>query len=199
MNAQAIVSKIEQDARDTAGQLRADAQAKAEALKAASREKINAMHQTMLSQAGKDSESLEQRLLRMAELDDRKDLLGMKRALIDEAFAMAGEKLKNAPAEKKRSFFLQTVVDYANGNETLIIGAKDTDWFDEGFVSDANAALSKAGKKAALTLAPEQRADSAGVILVSGGAEIKCTFAALLDEVRVGMEQQVAETLFGKA
>ena len=107
MNAQAIVSKIEQDARDTAGQLRADAQAKAEALKAASREKINAMHQTMLSQAGKDSESLEQRLLRMAELDDRKDLLGMKRTLIDEAFAMAGEKLKNAPAGEE-TFFLLT-------------------------------------------------------------------------------------------
>lgn len=199
MNAQAIVSKIEQDAKQAAEQARSDAKAKADALKAASREKIEAMHQTMLAQAQQDSAALEQRLLRMAELDDRKELLGMKRALIDEAFTMAGQKLSAVSAAEKRTFFLKAVTRYASGTETLVIGAKDAHWFDDRFVADANAALTTEGKEGKLQLSKERRTDCEGVILLSGGAEINCTFEALLEEAHTGLEQQAAETLFGKA
>ena len=40
---------------------------------------------------------------------------------------------------------------------------------------------------------PEVRA-----VLITGGAEIRCTFSALLEEARTNMEQAVATDLFGK-
>jgi len=198
MNAQAILEKIQEDAKTAAGRTLDDAQKMAEELKAASREKIEGMHRAMLSQAERDAAALEQRTLRMAELDARKELLGKKRALIDEAFALAGEKLAAASAGEKRAFFLKEIARCAAGNETLTVGAQSAEWFDDGFLADANAALEKAGKPGRLTLAEERRADCAGVILAANGAEVRCTFDALLEEARAGMEQDVAAELFGQ-
>jgi hypothetical protein len=196
MNAEAILNKIEEDARQTAEQTLADAKAKAEGMKTASREKIEGMHKTMLSQAEKDGEALTQRLLRMAELDDRKELLGKKRALMDEAFALAGQKMLAAPDADKRAFFLRQIVKLAAGSETLAVGADGAGWFDEGFTAQANAALASAGKPGNLTLDPQMRAGCAGVILTANGAETRCTFDALLDEARSALEQQAAAGVF---
>ncbi len=198
MNAQAILVKIEEDARESAVQTLAEAGKKADALKAASREKLEGMHRTMLAQAERDAEALEQRALRMAELDDRKELLGKKRALIDETFLAAGQLMVSAPAAKKRAFFLAQIALAAAGRETLVVGADSADWFDDGFLADANAALQKAGKPGELTLAAQRRAGCAGVILEANGAENRCTFDALLEEARAGLEQTVAAELFSE-
>ncbi len=197
MNAEAILDKIEQDALATAAQTLDDAQKKVDSLKAASREKIGEMHRSMLSQAELDGDALAQRLRRMAELNDRKDLLGKKRALIDEAFALAAQKLADAPATQKRSFFTRQIAKYAAGNETLVIGANGADWFDGAFLAEVNAALQKAGKPGTLTFAPEKREGCIGVIISQSGAEIRCTFDALLEEMRAELEQKTAATLFG--
>ena len=198
MNAQAILSKIEEDANLTADKLLSDAQAKATELKAASRAKIETMHQAMLAQAERDSKEQEERLLRMNALDERKTLLGKKREMIDEAFALAGEQLAKAPAAEKRAFFLRQTVACAHGDETLIPGADASDWLDDAFVTEANAALTAAGKPGKLTLGEERRAGCTGVILATRGSEIRCTFDAYMEEARAELEQQVAEILFGE-
>jgi V/A-type H+/Na+-transporting ATPase subunit E len=199
MNAQAILNKIEENARDTAQNTVAQAQAKAEELKNASRVKIEEMHRTLLSQAERDGEALEQRMLRMAELDERKELLAKKRALMDEAFALAGARLSAVPASEKRAFFLKKLLAVASDGETLVIGAKNAEWFDERFFAEANEALKKAGKTDGLTLAAEKREGCEGFTLCKGGVELRCTFDALLDEARSLQEQQMVEDLFGKA
>lgn len=199
MNAQAILDQIREDARAQGEKILADAQAKASETKAASREKIEAMHQSMISQAEKESAEMEQRMLRMAELDERKELLQKKRGLMDEAFALASQKLRAMPKTDKRAFFLGQVEKAAQGNETLRVGAEGADWFDGGFVAEANQSLEKQGKPAGL------RVDSAGavpgatgVVLAAQGMEVHCTFEALLDTMRAELETQVANALFGK-
>ena len=198
MNAEAILIKIEEDAKEAAARITGEARAKAEALKAASREKIEGMHKAALSQAERDAAEMEQRMLRMAELDDRKTLLGKKRALMDEAFVKAGELLLAAPAAERRAFFLGRIAACAGGAETLSVGALGADWFDGTFVADANAALTAAGKPAGLTLAAQRRPDCSGVVLTQSGAEIRCTLDVFLEEARAEMEQQVAAELFGE-
>lgn len=198
MNAQAILNLIEADARETAQKTLADAQTKAEEMKTASRAKIEGMHKELLSQAQTEGDALEQRMLRMAELEERKELLAKKRALMDEAFEMAGQKLSAASNTEKRAFFLRQLLTFATGSEQLAIGGENAGWFDDRFLSDANAALLKAGKSAGLTLAPEKRSGCEGFLLITGGAEIRCTFSALLEEARTNMEQAVATDLFGK-
>ena len=196
MNAQSILSKIEEDANLTADKLLSDAQVKSTELKAASREKIEAMHKAMLAQAERESKELEQRMIRMHELDERKALLGKKRELIDEAFALAKDQLAKSPAAQRRAFFLKQAVACACGNETLILGAEASDWFDDAFVADVNAALVAVGKPGELTLGSERRPGCTGVILATRGSEIHCTFDANMEEARAELEHQVAELLF---
>ena len=198
MNAEAILVKIEEDAKLSAERILSDAQARAEAMKHASRDKIEDMHKAALNKAAEDSAELEQRMLRMAGLDERKELLAKKRQLIDEAFAMAANLLKQAPASQKRAFFLSQTVQNASGHETVALGDASTDWFDEAFLPEANRALEAAGKPGGLTLASQRVTGCEGAVLKARGAETHCTFEAILTELRPQLEQSVAALLFGE-
>ena len=195
MNAQAILDQIGQDAQEAARRIAEEAQAKAVQLKAASRSKIESLHAAMLAQAQRDSDELEQRMLRMAELDSRKALLAKKRALIDEAFARAGELLGGMSVSEKRAFFIRQVARYATGNEALLV-SENAPWFDTTFLAEAIAALAKAAKPANLTLTDGRVAGDEGVTLRHGGAETRLTLGVLLIEARALLEQQVAAELF---
>ncbi len=197
MNAQAILEQIREDAKATAATAVAQAQEKAAEIRNASRQKIEAMRDEMVSVAEKESAELEQRLLRMAELDDRKELLGKKRELMDEAFSLALSKLTAMPAADKRAFFLQQVTAAAQGTQKLIIGANNADWFDAAFLEEANKALAETQKDATLGLSEERRNGCTGVILASEGAETHCTFETLLDAKRSDLETVIAAQLFG--
>ena len=199
MNAQAILIKIEEDAKETAARVASDAQARAEEWKTASLEKIEGMYQAMLAQATREGDEMEQRMLRMAELDARKALLQKKRMLIDEAFTRAAARLSEMPASDLRAYFLRQTVRYAAGNETVMAGDTRAEWYDEAFVAEANQQLVTAGKQGMLKSSQERYPGCAGVVLAAGGAEIHCTLNAALDEARADLEQQVAATLFSQA
>jgi vacuolar-type H+-ATPase subunit E/Vma4 len=195
MNAQAILDKIGQDAQEAALRMAGEATAKVAVLKSASRAKIESMHAATVAQAQRDSVELEQRTLRMAELEQRKAMLAQKRSLIDEAFARAGALMADMPPPEKRAFFVREVVRYARGGEVLAVSL-NAPWFDEAFLADVNAAMAALKKPADLTLAPERPQVDEGVILRQGGAEVHCTFAVLLNDARAQWEQQVAADLF---
>jgi len=195
MDAQAILEKIEQDAKEAAQKVQSDAQAKVKLMKLEAQSQIEAQEKTMLRQAEQDSVQMEERMQRMADLDDRKAMLQLKREVIDSAFQKAMEKLEATKPADRRAFYLAQVAKFAGGEETLIAGA-DTAWFDDGFLADANKALIKAGKPGKLQLQKERRKGCAGVVLSQNGAEVCITFDTLLDEARAELEQAAAHTLF---
>lgn len=196
MNAQAILDKIAQDAQESAERLGSEASAKAAALKAESRSKIEAQHAATLAQAQRDSNELEQRMLRMEELEERKALLAAKRALLQDAFSRAGALLAAMPTAEKRAFFIREAARFASGNEALAV-SENAPWFDNAFLSDVNNALAAQGKPAKLTLGGECSGTDEGLILRHSGAEIRCTLRVLLEEARAKLEQEAAEALFG--
>lgn len=195
MNAQPILDKIAQDAQDAAVRIDSEAREKVAQAKAASRAKIEAQQAATLAQAQRDSDELEQRALRMAELEERKTLLFKKRALIDDVFACARTLLEAMPMTEKRAFFIRQIVRFAAGNETIAI-SENAPWFDAAFLSDANDALVAQGKPGGLTLSQDRTDADEGVTLRHGGAEIRCTLSVLMDEARATLEQQAAEDLF---
>ena len=196
MDAQAILTKIEQDAVEAAKRIEADAGEKARVMKLESDAKVETLEKTMLAHAEQDCEQMEERMRRMADLDDRKQMLRQKREVISEAFQMAMEKLGQTKPADRRAFFLRQVAECAGGEETLIVGADDAAWFDDGFLDDANKALIKAGKPGKLKLEAKRRKDCAGAVLSQNGAEIRIAFDTLMDEARAELEQVAARTLF---
>jgi ribosomal protein L11 methylase PrmA len=196
MDAQAILTKIEQDAREAAEKVLSDAREKTRMMKLEAQAKMEAQQKTMLRQAEQDCVQMEERMLRMADLEDRKQLLKQKRDVIDQAFQKAKEALEQTEPARRRAFFLAQAVRFATGTETLIIGMDHADWFDESFLADANAALQASGKPGNLQLSTQRRKGCAGLILALNGAEVRITFEALVEEARTELEQSAAQTLF---
>jgi len=196
MDAQAILTKIEQDAKESAKRIQAEAEERAKTLKLEAQSRMEMQEKTMLAQAEEECARMEERMQRMADLDNRKVLLAGKRTVIDEVFAKAKEKLLATTAADRRTFYLRQVAACAGGEEALIVGADDADWFDNGFVADANKALEKAGKPGKLQAAQDRREGCTGVVLSQNGAEILITFDAILEEARAALEQEAAQILF---
>jgi vacuolar-type H+-ATPase subunit E/Vma4 len=198
MDAQAILTKIEQDAKDAAAKIQSDVEDKVKTLQLGSQANIEMMEKTMLAQAERDSEQMEERMKRMSDLDNRKALLAQKHEVINEAFKNAKDKLLATKPADRRAFYLRQAVACADGKETLIVGEQDAAWFDDSFLADVNKALKAAGKPGELTLMDERRKGCGGIILSQNGAEISITFDSLLDEARADLEQEAAQILFSE-
>lgn len=196
MNAQAILDKILQDAKESASATLRDADDRAKEMEAAADKRIAAARAKTEAQARQDAEAATARMQRMAELDERKLLLADKRRMMDRAFELALAKMKAMPAKQARAFLLDALTELAEGGETLIVGADNDGWMDGQFLQDANAALAAKGKTAALTLGSEKRKGVSGLILAKHDTEINCTYEAFLTSERLEMEAQVAQTLF---
>ena len=196
MNANAIQEKILSDARTSASDIMRDANEKAARLRDAAEKRMAAAHSRLMMQASEDAEAARLRMERMEELEERKRLLSDKRALIDEAFAQALDKLEAMPPQQARAFLMTEAAAVADGDETVILGSKNPGWFDDKFLADLNTLLQKQGKPGQLTLGNETRDGETGMILAKTGMEISCTFASLLDSRRLDMEADIAAILF---
>ena len=195
MNAQPILNRIEQDARQTAAAMLRDAQARADAVHRAAEEKIEAERERTLEQARRDALDMDDRMQRMARLDGRKALLAAKRQVLDEAFAGALDKLRAMPAPQARAFGLRLLLEAAHGDEQVVADEQSA-WCDEAFIQEATDLLSKAGRPARLTLAAQSRALGGGFALLRGGMEINCSFPAVVASQRAEMEAEIAALLF---
>lgn len=195
MNADAILKRIEQDARQAADAALSEARARADALQASCQTKLAQEDQAALERARKDALALDDRMQRMAELDARKALLREKRAVLDEAFTLALKKMQAMPAAKAKRYAMGVLLDAARGDETLIAD-KDSPWCDAAFVREANQALTAAGREGKLRLSEEKKALGGGFLLVRGGMEVNCSFEAAIAARRLELEAEVASLLF---
>lgn len=143
MNANAIQEKILSDARTSASDIMRDANEKAARLRDAAEKRMAAAHSRLMMQASEDAEAARLRMERMEELEERKRLLSDKRALIDEAFAQALDKLEAMPPQQARAFLMTEAAAVSDGDETVILGSKNPGWFDDKFLADLNTMLQK--------------------------------------------------------
>lgn len=195
MNAEGILKRINQDAREAAAAILQDAQRKADELRRASDERIDKSRTDALETARQEALALDDRMQRMAKLDARKDLLAAKRVALDEAFALAQKKLEMMPDTQARQFGLTMLLEAATGSETLVADESSA-WCDQAFVDAANAALKKDGRPGNISLSQSKRKLGGGFILERGGMEINCSYPAALTARRMDIEAEVASLLF---
>ncbi|MDR3051682.1 MAG: V-type ATP synthase subunit E [Oscillospiraceae bacterium] len=197
MNIDAILERIAKDARQHAAQTLSAAREKADQLGEQAQADIDRARAAALREAEDEAAALRDRMLRMAALDERKDALAAKRALLDEAFAGALVRLRAMPPEQATAFHLALLQETAQGDESLIVSQEDAPRFDAAFFDRANAALQDAGKRGHLHLSEKHRPTGGGFILERGGMEINCTYESVLRTRRPALEADVAAVLFG--
>lgn len=195
MTVEPIVSRILADARAQAEQLVESAKENAQQRSRLQQAELEQAHAKALEKAREEALLQRERMIRMALLEERKRDLAMKREVIQAAFEHALEQLQNLPVEQAQAF-IQHILMQARGDEQVVIAPSSEAVFTQAFLQQLNAALKKAGKPGTLTLSDQRREIGAGCILISGGVESNCTFAALLNQQRTALEGAVAAAVF---
>lgn len=217
--------------------IRADAQEEIDGLNEQTRQSVQEIFRKYETQGAQESEAIlargraaaDERLERLngaVELEKRKLELAAKQQLLDEAFALALDKLCAMP-EKECVDLLAGMAVRASGTsrEELIFSPQDRERIGKQVVAAANAKLvdkaapelpgslseSKVGalldkvvKNTAaivtgagqLTLSEQTRPIRGGFILSDGEVEVNCAFETLVRMQREQLERQVADLLF---
>lgn len=195
MNAQAITEKIIEEARATAADVLREAGEKIDRIRAEAEREAERKREAASSQADAQATQLRDRMLRMAELDQKKALLQVKREVIDEAFDDALARMRAMNDTQKKDFFERLLLAASEQGEQLVVGRADRALFDATYMARLNAALQKAGRPA-VELSDEV-GEGGGFVLRRGGLAVSCTFESVLEEQRPRLEAEVAAALFG--
>ncbi len=192
-----IIQRILDDANARAESIKADARDKAKAVENEAREKASRKEEQILDQAKKDAEEQKRRIIGVAQLEARKDLLAAKQEMIGKAFEAALEQLLNLDDRAYFSMIHDMLLEYVEtGTETVMFSAGDLERIPDNFWQEINQALVKQGKKGELKLSDEPRDIRGGFVLQAEGVEINCSFESLLEMKRDELEPEVAAVLF---
>jgi V/A-type H+/Na+-transporting ATPase subunit E len=136
-----------------------------------------------------------------ANLEGRKRILGQKEMILNEVFVEAKEKLLNLPVNEYLELLETLVVEYgATGDEIIMFSEDDASRLKsemKAWTKELNEKLKKKGLKGETTVSNETREIEGGLILSKGRTEINLSFEVLLSELRLSLEGEIMNILFG--
>ncbi len=189
-----IIDRISGDAQAEIDAVLAQAQAEATKITAAYEAQAQAESEDILSRGAKAAAEREERLFSMAQMEGRKAELGAKQEVIEEAFALALNKLQALPEEKYVALLAALAAKAsATGKETLIFSAADRDKVGKQVVK---AASELKGKDAKFVLGDETRPLNGGFVLSDGAVEVNCSFDTLVRLQKAEITGEVSRVLF---
>ena len=190
--ADALIGRILADAQAEADTALADADKEAERIALIAKDECFRMENETELKTKRLNDAAQEKSRTNAALDSRKYALKVKRALIDEAFALAAERMEQKSDAERSALIKALLIREAEGGETIIPAARD-EANVKSVLAEVNAALAQSNR-APLTIAPADI--TGGFILKAAGYEKNCSFAAVLREVRAAEESAVAGILF---
>ncbi len=192
-----IVRRILDDAGAKAETIKTEAAEKAEAVQAEASQKAARRQEHILKQAQKEAEEQKRRIIGVAQLEARKELLTAKQELISEAFRESLDQLVKLDDSSYLSIIRNMLLNLVEtGTETVFCSAADLKRIPDSFWKKVNKELADRGKKGELTLSKEPRDIRGGFILQAEGVELNCSFESLLAMKRDELEPEVAAVLF---
>ena len=188
-----LTQQIAADAQVEIDAILAEAKEKADAITADYAQRAEKAAAERLTKGTEAAAQREERLISMADMERRKDLLAAKQDMVGKAFDKALEQLCNLPDEECVAILTKlAVAASASGKEQLIFSQKDRKRVGKAVVLAANEAL----KDGNLTLSEQTRNMAGGFILSDGAIEVNCTFETLVRLQRGEMAGEVANVLF---
>lgn len=192
-----IIDKLQEEGRAEAEAILAKARAEAEAISARYARQAEQEKAAAEEKGRRAAAERQDRLIRAAEMESKKTILGAKQAILDKAFAQARETLLRLPEEEYIALLATLAAGSAgSGEEAVVLNRKDRAALGEKVVAEANRLRAQAGKTAALTLAEETENVDGGLLLRDRSSEVNCTFETLLRLSREDLAGQAASLLF---
>ncbi len=186
-----IIAHIEADAAAKAESILSNASRQCDAIKANYEEKASALYSEKIRDGVQACQDSEDGALRIARMEARKAVLGVKQEMVSKSFSLAQEEILSLPTDKYVAF-LAGLVKKADptGDEELILNEKDRASVGEALLKAVNAGGGK------ITLSEETRDIAGGVILRRGNVEANSSVELLVDLCRTELSSKLADVLF---
>jgi V/A-type H+-transporting ATPase subunit E len=161
MSIESLVDKIMSDTKRASSEIEKKATDEARACDEKTKEEIQRIEKAGREKAARLSQERKQRMISMAELEDRKNLLGVKQEVIEEAFSAAVEKVLSFDPEYYGDFLINLILQAdPQGTEEILVNETDRARLGNGWVGHLNQRLEQAGKKSEMAIGDSSRSCS---------------------------------------
>jgi V/A-type H+-transporting ATPase subunit E len=192
-----IIAKIAEEARKECDAVQAQAEFRAREIQDKVLRAARQEAERIALRADLDLEEIERRRALIAELEDKKNSLVVRRKAVDEAFALAEQKLARLSEEDWEKLLTRHILaGCETGEEELAAPPQDKEKYLAGLLDRLNKELTAQGKKGGLTLSGRPAGFSGGVLISGKNSDYDASFAALLQSVRAEYEKEIADLLF---
>ena len=192
----AILAKIEEDAKAVAAKTLEHAQERRNEIIADYDEKIKQQCAQILKETENQILGIQLRSVSQSGIEERNQNLQTRRFAMDAAFEKAMELICGISAEKKVAFYSQMIVESMNGDAELILNASEKAEIGEAVVAMVHKKFATAGNTSNLTLSSIVGPFRGGLKLKQGNIETNCTFEVLMSRAKDELEPDVARALF---
>lgn len=192
-----ITGRIQADAQAEIDRIQADARREAEKISAGYAARADRECAELLSRGEKSAQERGSRLVSAAEMESRKMTLAAKQEVLDQAFALALQKLLSLPQADYVALLARLAVSAAPaGQAQIILNPADREKLGAQVVAQANQLLSQAGSKAKLSLSEQTRPIQGGLLVSDGAVEVNCALETLVRLSRTEATGEVSRLLF---
>lgn len=197
MSADKIIEKILEKANEDVALIEQETAEKVQSSVAAIERRTELTLNALKNKEKADVEEVHRRSQLMTRLDSRKNILAVKRKVIDEVFDKARTALDTLDESRYEALVTKIVVNGSEiGTEKLQVPEKDMKRYGDGLLNKLNTALKEAGKIGELTLDETPASFKSGVMLIGEMSDVNGSFDVLIDDAREKYEREVAEMLF---
>ncbi len=188
-----LTQQINADAQAEIDEILAAAKAEADAVAADYAQRAEKAAADVIAKGTAAAQQREERLVSMAGMEGRKDLLSAKQEMVGKAFDLALEKLCTLSDDEYVAMLVKLALTAVNsGREQMIFSQKDRNRIGKAVVTAVNDALPNGN----LTLSEQTRPMRGGFILSDGDVEVNCAFETLVRLLRGEISGEVAKALF---
>lgn len=194
-----ITERIVNDAREKAASTISAAEAKCADIIEKSKKRADKNVQSMVDGAKAEGRELIKRKEAVFSLELRKEVLSIKRQMLDKAFALALEKLQAISDEEYDQLMAELLAECAEiGDGEVLIAERDKRLLHASFISKAEKMLADKGLERKMKQGGVDKRLPDGFVYVSGGMEINCSLASIVSQKRESIEAGVYRLLFGE-
>jgi V/A-type H+-transporting ATPase subunit E len=192
-----ITGRIQADADAEIAQIRQDATAQVEQIQADYETLSRQEAEEIVEKGQKMADERGARLVSAAQMEAKKMTLAAKQEVLDEAFALALEKLTKLPEEEYVTLLANLIVKASStGHEQVILNQVDRARYGVKACVKANEQLEATGKVGGITLSEQTRPIQGGLLLSNGAVEVNCALETLVRLSRTELTREVSELLF---
>lgn len=192
-----IKFKILEDARANAVDTEAQAKREAKEIMDKALTESALKKEILLRKAETNGAEAYRRIISIAGLEGRKEILKTRQDMVESVFKKSMEKVACLPdAEYQRFLENMVVAASTKGNGEIMLSEKDLKRIDKKFIININMRLEQSGISSKLFLSKETIKTVGGFILKNGDVEINSTLEIIFEMIRPVCESDIVKILF---